>query len=106
MTKADRDIIATLTSWPVYVPEWEEYAAVDDNGELHTAAMHHTCLVATQEANELIARHRAAQVAAGVNIVNAFADDVADAWASYAEAAEKARANVEAWLAEIEADKQ
>ena len=87
MTPQDRAIVATLTGWPVYVPKWDEYAAFDLNGDLHTADSFDLCMAAVKEANELIARHRAAQVAAG--------------WAEYEQAAEKARADVDAWLVEI-----
>ena len=88
MTPQDHTIKDKLTGWPTYVPEWDEYAAVDLDGNLHTAYSIENCRLAVQSANEYIARHRAAQLAA--------------AWEAYAEAADIARANLEEWLAEIQ----
>lgn len=57
MTSQDRAIVATLTTTPQWVEEWQEYAALDDGGVLHTAEDKRKLAATLAEANELIARH-------------------------------------------------
>lgn len=89
MTSQDRAIVATLTTTPQWVEEWQEYAALDDGGVLHTAEDKRKLAATLAEANELIAQ------------AERRANAVESAWAEYEQAAKQARENADALLAEM-----
>lgn len=85
MTERDKAIKATLTSQPQWIEEWQEYAAIDDGGTLHTAEDIRKLEDLLEEANLLIAQAKRRDVA----------------WEQALEASKKVRESVEVLLAEM-----
>ena len=53
----DAEVKAALTAEPKYIPEWDEYAAIDAQGRPVYGATAAACLARLSDANDLIARH-------------------------------------------------
>lgn len=54
----DAEIIAGLTAWPAYVPEWDEYACRSAlTGDVYYGASARQALSRMVEAEEIWARH-------------------------------------------------
>lgn len=49
----DREIIAGLSSWPQYIPEWDEYAAMTLAGDIVYGVCWDECRERQLEADEL-----------------------------------------------------
>ena len=55
----DAFIRATITSWPHYIPEWDEYAVRCLDGSIAYGETQSQCLKVKHESNEVWARSQA-----------------------------------------------